>query len=56
MGDTALDLAFHAIEAGAVVTAALWHVISLRVDIAELKTKVDLLVTHTGLGQHREGD
>lgn len=56
MGATTLELVFHAVEAGAVVFAALWHVMSLRVDIAELKTKVDLLITHTGLGAPREGD
>lgn len=56
MGDTTLDLVFHAVEACAVVFAALWHVMSLRVDIAELKTKVDLLIRHTGLGRHHEAD
>lgn len=56
MGETALDLIFHAVEAGAVVLGGLWHVVRWESKIAVLESKVDLLITHTGLGQHREGD
>lgn len=56
MGDTTLDLAFHAIEAGAVVVGGLWHVVRLEVKLAVLAAKVDLLIKHTGLGEHRAGE
>lgn len=56
MQDTAVDIVFHAIEAGAVVLGGLWHVVRLEVKLAVLAAKVDLLIRHTGLGAHRQGD
>lgn len=56
MGDTTLDLVFHAVEAGAVVLGGLWHVVRWEVKVAVLESKVDLLIRHTGLGAHRESD
>lgn len=56
MADSALDLVFHAVEAGAVVLGGLWHVVRWESKIAVLESKVDLLIRHTGLGRHHEAD